>query len=221
MAAEVIFSGPGPSRTCYVLIRNSVGQIWNGSSFGAYSTAAFATYPVSATEQGTASNTYVANFPSTITPGVYSIIAKNQLGGSPAETDPTVATGDEQWNGTITLPLSDLATSGQIGQIAPIKVYRGEMITNFPFKMVSATDHVTPFTSGIISGQIARDNGNFGALQSGLVTEIGLGFYRVNLTSGDLLCNTAALTFTGVGVSGGNSDPRDFGLILQRSSGST
>ena len=94
------------------------------------------------------------------------------------------------------------------------------MIQNFPIYLVSATDHVTPFVSGVISGQISRDGGAFGALQSGAFTEIGLGTYKLQaLTSGDILCNTAALVFTGTGISGGTSDPRVFTLLLQRTSG--
>lgn len=206
----------------YVLIRNRISQIWNTNSlaFENYLTANYSNYAISLTEQGTASAFFAGTFPATIPPGVYGITAKNQVGGSPAESDTTLGIENYQWNGSVTLPLSDLATSGQLGQVGPVKIYRGQMIQNFPFKLVSAADHVTPFISGIVSGQISRDGGAFGGLQSGNVTEIGLGWYSVNLTSGDLLANTAAVLFNGVGVSGGQSDQRDFGLILQRVSGS-
>ena len=73
----------------------------------------------------------------------------------------------------------------------------------------------------MVSGQIARDGGAFGALQSGTVTERGLGFFDCTLTSGDLLANTVKLVFTAVGVSGGAADPVPFGAVLQRSSGQT
>jgi hypothetical protein len=93
------------------------------------------------------------------------------------------------------------------------------MVTNFPFKMVSSLDHVTPFVSGVVSGQISKDGGAFGPLASGIINEIGLGWYRTTLVSGDLLCNTAALSFSAVGISGGTADQRDFSLVLQRTSG--
>lgn len=207
--------------TVYVLIRNRNGAIWNGSTFETYVTANYATYTVSLTEQGSASGFYAGTFPAGITtPGVYSIVAKRQSGGSPAETDSTIATGDLQWNGSTTLPLSDTATSGQIGQISPIRLARGTMITNFPLYLKSSLDHITPFTSGVISGQISRDNGSFGALQSGAFTETGLGWYNLQaLTSGDLLANTVRLHFTAVGVSGGAADPLPMSFILQRTSG--
>ena len=221
MAGEIQFSYSS-GRTCYFLVRNRIGQVWstNTSSFGTYATASYADYVISTTEQGSASGFYAGTFPSAIIPGVYSIVVKQQITGSPAETDLTVAVGDYQWNGTVTLPLSALATSGQLGQIGPIKIYRGEMVQNFPFKMVSAADHFTPFTSGVISGQISRDGGAFGALQSGAFTEIGKGWYSLlALTSGDLLANTVALTFSANGISGGAADQRDLALILQRTSG--
>lgn len=223
MANEVQFSFKSGS-TCYFLTRNNVGQIWNTTTnlFESYSTANFTAgkYQVSATEQGSASAFYAGTFPSAIAAGIYGITAKQQIGGSAAETDPTIAVGDFNWNGLTIIPLSDLSTSGQVGSFAPIKISRGSMIQNFPFYLVSSADHNTPFTSGVCSGQISRDSGAFVALQSGSFFETGLGFYRVQaLTSGDLLANTASLVFTANGISGGTSDPRPFTLILQRTSG--
>lgn len=210
-------------KTVYAQIRNRVGQIWNTSggtgAFETYSTAQISVYAISLTEQGTASAYYTGNMPAAIPAGLYNIVAKEQKGGSVAETDPVVAAGTEQWNGTVLLPLSDLATSGQLGQIGPVRLARGIAVSGFPFKLVSATDHITPFTSGVVSGQISRDGGSFGALQSGAFTELGLGWYKTNLTSGDLLATTVALVFTANGVSGGSADQRDFSLIMQRTSG--
>jgi hypothetical protein len=209
-------------KTVYFLIRSATATIWStvANSLVTYATADYTNYDIAATEQGTASGYYTGDFPSAAAPGVYSIVAKQQLGGSPAESDPTIAQGSEQWNGSNLLPLSDLATSGQIGQLAPIRLARGTQIQNFLFDLVSSADHITPFVSGVISGQICRDNGSFGALQSGAFTEVGNGFYRLqSFTSGDLLANTAAVIFTGVGISGGNADPRKFTFVLQRTSG--
>lgn len=224
MANELQFRGPGTGKTCYALVRNRVGQIWNTSggtgAFQAYDTAQYTAYPISAVEEGTASNFFKASMPAAVPAGVYGIEARQQVAGSVAETDPTVAQGDFQWNGTVSLPLSDLATSGQLGQVAPIRIARGTMIQNFGFKLVSSLDHVTPFTSGVVSGQIARDGGSFGALQSGAITETGLGWYNLQaLTSGDLLANTAKLTFSANGISGGSADQRDYFLVMQRTSG--
>lgn len=224
MASEVQCSF-APGATLYFLIRGlsfNIGKVWNTVSvaFETYSTPSYTNYTTSMAQQGTASGFYTGTFPAAIGSGSYSIVVKKQIGGSPAESDPTVALGNFDWNSSYPIPLSDLSTSGQVGQTTPIRIFRGQQVANFPFKLVSSTDHVTPLLSGIISGQISRDGGAFGPLQSGAFTEIGRGWYNLQaLTSGDLLANTVALSFTGVGISGGTSDPRDFALILQKTSG--
>ncbi len=223
MAGELQWRGPGTGRTCYALIRNRIAQIWSVSGgtggFDTYLAGSYTDYAIGATEQG-GSNYYVASMPAAVPPGVYSIEAHQQLAGTAAQTDPGIAAGDLQWNGTVALPLSDLSTSGQVGMGLPIRLARGTMILNFPIYLKSAADHITPFVSGILSGQIARDGGSFGALQSGAFTETGLGYYNLSaLTSGDLLANTVKLLFTGNGISGGVSDPLPLSFILQRSSG--
>jgi len=225
MANEIIVSFQ-PTKTLYALVFNRIGQIWNTSTvaFEAYSTANYANYTIALTQQGTSSPFYDGTFPSAIVAGVYGVVAKQQLGGSAAETDPTVGVqGDFQWNGAFSFPLSDLTTSGQLGQIGPIKLARGVMVQNFPIYLKSAADHVTPFTSGVLSGQIMRDpvsGASFGALQSGLFAELGNGFFSLSaLTSGDLLANTIALLFSANGISGGSADPLPMTFILQKTSG--
>ncbi|MDE2095641.1 MAG: hypothetical protein KGL39_00160 [Patescibacteria group bacterium] len=225
MANEIQLSGPGSGRTLYALIRGgsiSPGLIWQTTTntFVNYATASLANYTISLTEQGTASNFYAGNFPTAIAPGTYSVIAKQQLGGSAAETDPTVGNGNVEWNGTGLAPLSDTATSGLVGQFLPLRLFRGQMIQNMPIFLKSSADHTTPFTSGVLSGQISRDGAAFGVLQSGKFTEIGLGFYSLQaLTSGDLTANTISLAISAVGISGGNADQLSMAFILQRSSG--
>lgn len=222
MAGEVQITF-ATGQTLGFLVRNQSAQIWNTSgagAFEAYLTANYASYFVAMTEQGTASAYYAGTFPSAIGPGTYNLTAKRQAGGSPLETDQSVGVGEINWDGTNVIPLSSLANSGQIGQFAPLQIARGRQILNFPFKLVSDADNKTPFLSGSVSGQISRDGGAFGALQSGLVTEVGKGHYRVTLTSGDLNANTCSLLFTANGVSGGQAAQRDFVFILQRVSGS-
>lgn len=209
------------AKSLYCLIRNSTGSVWQTttSTFVTYVSANYANYTIGLGEQGT-SGFYTGNFPSAITPGVFSLVVKQQIGGSPAETDPTVGNGDFQWDGALPLPLSNLATSGQVGLIAPLKLAYGTQILNFPIYLKSAADHITPFVSGIVSGQIARDGGAFGALQSGAFTEGGLGFYTLQaLTSGDLAGQTIRLLFTATGVLGGTSDPLPMSFLTQHTSG--
>lgn len=222
MASNFQFPGPGTGLTCYIVIRNATAQPWSTSGgtggFDTFLSGAWPQYAISATEQGV-DNYYAANPPAALPAGIYEIEAKQQLGATPAQTDPRVAVGSENWNGTTLLPLSDLVTSGQFSQIAPIRLARGAMVQNFPLYLKSAADHITPFTSGVVSGQIARDGGLFGALQSGVFTERGLGFYSVTLTSGDLAGDTIRMLFTATGISGGVSDPLPIGVVTQRVSG--
>lgn len=208
-------------KTVYARIWNRTGSIYNTgtTAFETYNPANYANYPVSLSEQGS-SAMYIGTFPVAIaTGGVFSIQACQQIGGSPAQSDPIVAVGDIQWNGAATIPLSDLITSGQLSQLSPIKIARGVQVRDFKFYLVSSLDHVTPFLSGTVSGQINRDNGTWGVLAGSGIVEEGNGFYRTTLTSGDLLCNTASLLFIGANATGGNSDPRPFSLVTQKTSG--
>ncbi len=210
-------------KTLYSIIRNKVGLVWNTGTnlFEPYASGSYANYVVVLVEQGSSSGFYVGTFPSAITPGVYSLVGKLQAGGSPVETDGSVASGDEQWSGVFTLGLSDVASSGQLAQVGQgIRLTRSKMIQNFSFKLTSSIDHITPFVSGVVSGQISRDGAAFTNLQSGLFAEVGHGWYAVQaLTSGDLNANVVSLIFTANGISGGTSDQRDLGIVLQPSSG--
>lgn len=217
MAGEIQFVAP-PGSTAYSVIRDQNGLVWSTSGyFGVYATANYSFYGISASEQGTQSAFFVGNFPTAITAGVYNVVAHRQIGGSIAEADPTVAQGQIEWNGASVIPLSSLMTSGQPGIVL---LTRSRMVQNFPIYFKSAADHITPLVSGSVSGQISRDGGNFGPLQSGAFSEVGQGFYSLQaLTSGDLNANTVAMLFTAVGVSGGAADPVPLAYVLQRSSG--
>lgn len=223
MASEIQVKLAQAGLTLGAVIRDRIARVWSTSggtgAFESYQTAHYSDYVISMTEQGTASAFYAGTMPPAIPAGVYGVTVMRQIGGSPAESDPCVGEGDLQWNGSQTLPLSDLASSGQVGLIAPLKMARGVMVQNFRFKLVSDADNKTPFVSGVVSGQIGRDAGAFGALQSGVFTELGLGHYCVTLTSGDLNANTASLVITANGISGGRAAQRDFSFVLQRSSG--
>ena len=222
MANELQLAHGATGRTIYAVVRNHTsGFLWStvGPAFEVFTSGNWANYAISLVEQGV-TGYYVGNMPSAIPAGVYGVEAREQLGGSPTQLDARVAAGDVHWTGTIVPPLSDTATSGQLGQLGPLRMARGTMVKPFLIDLVSATDHLTPFTSGVVSGQISRDGAAFTALQSGEFTEVGLGTYKLQaLTSGDLLCNAAMLVFTANGISGGVSDPRRIPLVLQRSSG--
>lgn len=98
-----------PQKTIYFLVRSVTGTIWNGSTYVAYATADLGSYDIPATEQGTASGYYTANMP-TSSAGVYYVLAKEQAGGSPAESDLLVGAGEIQWSGSAVLPLSSMGS---------------------------------------------------------------------------------------------------------------
>lgn len=221
MAGELETIGSGTGNTIYVLIfQTSTGKVWNGSAFETFTPANFANYPVSLVEQ-VGSNIYIGNMPAAIPAGTYGVVVCKQLTGSPLQTDTKIGNGNLEWNGSAPAPLSDTATSGYLGGFWPAEITRRFAFKPFNFKLVSSVDHLTNFVSGVVSGQISRDGGAFGPLQSGAVTEIGFGHYTLlnGLTSGDLDARAISLMFTAVGVSGGSADQRDFTFITQRNSG--
>jgi hypothetical protein len=85
--------------TVYYHLRNATGSIYNGSTFETYNTANYGNYDIPATEQGTASGFFVGTMP-VISAGIYVVTAKQQVGASPAESDPVIGSGEIQWNGT-------------------------------------------------------------------------------------------------------------------------
>jgi hypothetical protein len=226
MANEIQAAG-NHGDIAYAILRNVNAQVWStsgasGGAFGTYLTPSYSAYPITLAEQGTASAYYTGSVPAAVPPGILNIEVKKQVSVSPAETDIRIALGTEYWDGSTLVSLSSLATSGQLSQFLPIRPAKGQMITNFPIYLKSSVDHITPFTSGALglSGQISKDGGNFGPLQSGTFTEVGQGVYNLQaLTSGDLNCNTATLRFSATGISGGQSDPLVMSILLQRGSG--
>lgn len=87
-------------KTLYVVIRNNAAQVWNGTTFEAYTASHYATYPIALTEQG-ATGYYVGTFPTSIaTAGLYNIDVRLQAGGSPAVADSATGGFTVQWGGS-------------------------------------------------------------------------------------------------------------------------
>lgn len=209
----------------YCLILNGSGQFWSttGGAFEAFNVANYANYVVSLTEITSSGGIYKGNFPSAIPAGVYDVICRQAVGGAGNESATDSPVGVEpgfQWSGTAPFPLSALATATQVNQGFPARVAKGTMIQNVPLYFKSSTDHVTPLLSGVVSGQIIRDSGSWGPLQSGEFVNQGNGFYNLRaLTSGDLNADTVKLLFTARDVSGAAADPVALGWVLNRISG--
>lgn len=176
------------AKTVYFLLRNAVGQVWNGTTFESYLTANYATYPIGATEQGTASFYYAGNFPS-VAAGTYYAVAKERIGGSPAESDPSIGHGTVNWAGSVvTVPLTSGQSVGILsGQL--VNVFSGQLsgfsVTPLSgqFWQASGINAVVPAAS--ISGVVAN-SGLFvtvlPANLSGVVANSGL-FTSVPISS--------------------------------------
>jgi hypothetical protein len=203
--------------TLYSQLRNRTsGFIWAGTSgFQAYSSLSgdVALYPISMAEQGTASQFYAGNMPTSGVPGgCYDLTVKQKLATPYLESDPVVAQGQIEWNGSGVAANNAAASSGQIAGFLPVRFPKGRSFDNFVFPMVSAADGQTPITSGICSGQVSRDAQPYGPFQSGLFAEIGFGDYSLRyVTSGDVNADTVSFLFTCTGAI-----PRKFTFYPQR-----
>lgn len=158
--------------TTYFLLRNSTGQIWNGSAWEAYSTANYSTYKITGTEQGSASGFFVGNMPAVVA-GVYSVEAKQQSGGSPAESDRTVGVGNVEWSGSF------------VG--VPSNIKTNQALANFTFLMTDSTNHL-PADGLTVTVTRKIDSGSFGAGTLSAVTAVGggTGLYSVDFAAADL-----------------------------------
>ena len=76
-------------------------------------------------------------------------------------------------------------------------------LSNFCFLMVDATDFATPETGLTITSQISKDGAAFGAT-SNSATEIGSGWYKINLTQTEMNADTVLLRFTSAGAAARN-----------------
>lgn len=79
----------------------------------------------------------------------------------------------------------------------PQRITKNVALSNFPFKMVLSSDHVTPATGLTVTAQRRIDNGAFAnCTNSGAITEVASGWYSIDLSASDLNGNTIALKFT-------------------------
>lgn len=85
----------------------------------------------------------------------------------------------------------------------PEGVKKNAALNNFMFLMVDTVDGKTPKTGLTVSGQRSIDGAAFGALANA-ATEIGSGWYKVDLAASDLNGDTVALLFTASGADARN-----------------
>lgn len=81
----------------------------------------------------------------------------------------------------------------------PSQYKKGVAYSNFSTFIVLSSDSKTPGTGLTITGQIQKDGGSFAALTNS-ITEIALGFYRVDLTAAEMTADTINLVFSATGA---------------------
>jgi hypothetical protein len=137
MAGEIQVPYGVTGKTVKVVVRNSLGQPYNTVTpgFEAYNAVNYANYSIALAEQG-ASGVYVGNMP-VVAAGTYSVVARDQAGGSPAESDPVVGAGQIEWAGTAVAYLAGVGGSStvrtgtaQAGAAATITLDAGASATN-------------------------------------------------------------------------------------------
>jgi hypothetical protein len=101
MAGEIQIHHAETAVTLYAHLWDKTGQIYNTATpgFESYLTANVGDYDIAMAEKGTASRFYAGDMPS-VAAGRYYLTVQKRAGGSPAESDEVVGTGDGFWNGS-------------------------------------------------------------------------------------------------------------------------
>ncbi|GAG04242.1 unnamed protein product [marine sediment metagenome] len=99
MAGE-IQSQHTSGKTVYAIVYSSVGEVYDTTNdiFEIWTDIGLPDYVISLTELGS-SGFYTGDFP-VVNSGIYSVVAKEQIGGSAANSDILVGAGDISWDGT-------------------------------------------------------------------------------------------------------------------------
>lgn len=124
MANEITYHSAADSgNTVYAMLENTVGQVWNGSTFEAPASGNWGNYDIPMTEAATSTGIFRADMPGA-SAGTYSYTIRLQAGGSPAVTD-AVLGGTTQlfyWDGSSVLSAAEalLTARAEPGQGAPL-----------------------------------------------------------------------------------------------------
>jgi len=111
------------------------------------------------------------------------------------------------WNGATgfataanqTTMQSDVTAIKNKTDALPSQYKKGVAYSNFSTFIVLSSDSKTPGTGLTVTGQIQKDGGSFAALTNS-ITEIALGFYRVDLTAAEMTADTINLVFSATGA---------------------
>lgn len=144
-------------KTCYFVVLDSSGNAYNGSTYETPAAGSWTTYDIALTEASTTA-IYEGTFPA-LAAGSYSIIAYEQLGGSPAATDKRIGTAQGYWDGGEVTP-AEITPSGNASQsTAYLTTYDGKgntqasVVITFRLEALSAEDAgMAPFGGDVAGG---------------------------------------------------------------------
>jgi hypothetical protein len=91
----------------------------------------------------------------------------------------------------------------------PTRITKNTALSAFPFKMVDSTDHITAETGITITATRSLDGAAFAACANS-ASEIGSGWYKIDLAATDTNANTIILRFTGTGC-----DDTEFTIVTE------
>jgi hypothetical protein len=188
MANELAYRHTATGATVYATIRSAARTYWNGSALEALTVANWANYTVVLTESPASSYFYVGTWPALLTAaGFYYVDVYAQASGTPAIADTLAGKLILYWNGSTAVPWDV--------NVVSTAVRYGAALSNLYFAM---TLNRTPVTSATVTATISKDGGAFTGC-SGLVTEVGNGIYKINLTATEMTASIIALRFTASG----------------------
>lgn len=152
--------------------------------------------------------------------GATAFVNKNSGGATHVSNGYYVATFDATdtdtvGSGAIVVPLSgvlglkhnftvlpatvyDAIIAGTAGMPIASGIKKNQALTKLSFVMTDSANH-NPATGLTVSGYVSKDGGTFAALTD-TVTEVGNGYYEVDLNSTEMNANNVSLRFTATGA---------------------
>jgi len=201
--------------------------------------ADWATGMVAMTEQQTSDATgttlYVGDFPAGITtPGEYLVVFYS--GASPTPGQAGIGQQTVRWSGSAIVSVVSLPTitqfnsrtlasnqyatyATQLGMSTKLNTVIADLpglptknvaLSNFPFLMVLATDHVTGGVGLTVTAERSLDGGAFAACANAVV-EVANGVYTIDLAASDMNADTVCLQFTA-----STADPHILTFVTQK-----
>ena len=159
MANELVILYP-TGATLYAMLFDATGQIYNGSTFAAPSSASWTDYDIAMSEAATATGIYRASMPAAAA-GSYGWVVRKQAGAGPAVTDIAVGSGEIRWTGT-----AEEAVPAAVNVTYSAGVALAGRLAEYA--------DVSPLALEATAQAILEDTGTAGALLSGIDSNVDM-----------------------------------------------